>query len=381
MSLLDGASSANCASYIASWDEKVVRVWSTSVLDLMLERHRTERYVLAIPDEVWCGGGHRRFYPHHCGSHGWKGEKKLPSSATFPSAISGSRDRPSTFGRIRTAFSLWSFEPSHARLHVCLPRHPRCCSYLDKSFRAMWTVSRSQPLDGIVPSRHTSSFTRNHGINPVDLLASETWPVEERLGRPPSVSGGSPPPPEISKSSHFFFFSFLFVSLFLRRDLSEMRISADPGPTWSAFRALDRLLISLLPRQSFETDRVVWKSDFRRVDRVPGGGSDTFVAITSRRVDGERARGRASQRTWDVEEAAETCVERACSDERELATWWNDASVVGRRRRSHHQHVLETWRRVRSGAAKATRTRVLHGCGRWNVRGRNCAWWTCRSRR
>lgn len=205
--------------------------------------------------------------------------------------------------------------------------------------------------------------------------------MEERLGRPPSVSGGSGPSPEISKSSPFFFFSFLFVCLFLPQDLSEMRISADPGPTWSAFRALDRRLISLLPRQSFESDRVVCKLDFRRVDRVPGGGCDTFVAITSRRVDGEHARGRALQRTWDVEEAAETCLERACSDERELATWRNDASVVGRGTRSHHQHVLETWRRVRSGAAKATRTRVLHGCGRWNVRGRNCARWTCRSRR
>lgn len=130
LSFLDGASSANCASYFASWDENVVRVWSTSVLDLMLERHRTERYVLAILDEVWCGGGHCRFYPHQCGSHGWKGEKKLPSSSTFPSATSGSGDRPSTFGRIRTAFSLPSVLRTVARTSGCVSTTPSWLLFL-----------------------------------------------------------------------------------------------------------------------------------------------------------------------------------------------------------------------------------------------------------
>lgn len=76
-------------------------------------------------------------------------------------------------GSARRFLYLRFFEPSHARLDVCLPRHRGCCSYLDKSsFRAMWTVSgRSHPLDGIVPSRHTSSYARNHPTSPLDLLA------------------------------------------------------------------------------------------------------------------------------------------------------------------------------------------------------------------
>lgn len=130
LSFLNGASSANCASYIAIWDEKVVRVRSMSVLDLLLERHRTERYLLAILDEVWCSGGHCRFYPHDCGFYGWKGEKKLPCSATFPPATSGSRDRPSTFRRTHMAFSLPFLLRTVAHTSGCVCTTPSCSLFL-----------------------------------------------------------------------------------------------------------------------------------------------------------------------------------------------------------------------------------------------------------
>lgn len=145
------------------------------------------------------------------------------------------------------ASSFLFFEPSHARLDVSLPLSRGNCSYLDKfSFRAMWTVSRrSHPFDWMMPSRHASPST---SVCPSKQrrISAPGWRVPRRnISDHPPLRKGREPQARSRNLLPFSFFPSLFSCVFLRRDLPKMRISADPRPTWSAFRALACRLTSL----------------------------------------------------------------------------------------------------------------------------------------